>query len=369
MQKYGKEYYKYSSEKYGDVIKSIATNIKDFVNNMDDIRRHIHKLEKIPENYAPSIRAVKEKKGGSTVYYRSIHRPNHIEYFLMGFLKQLASKVFDEDLRINLKEERSDKPNSYSIISIKPVDSVIKKQSKSNFMVSNKCKDLLLEPQLMDQVLPFHILLNKNLEFVQLGDCLCRILGDYFSTHGIKLKTYFKLDIPPYIEFDYDSIMKNLNASFTISIRKEFLKDSRVNLTIRGKVAHLESSKYLWFTGSPKIECLHHIVVQIMTNRLKEASKKLALGKINTESILDQMFPREVAEKLMRNEKVQSVTTEIVTVLFTDIVGFTAICEQCDPEEITVMLNRLYIKFDFLCEKYQNYKVSISTNNLAYLTM
>jgi len=109
--------------------------------------------------------------------------------------------------------------------------------------------------------------------------------------------------------------------------------------------------------------------LQIMTNRLKEASKKLALGKINTESILDQMFPREVAEKLMRNEKVQSVTTEIVTVLFTDIVGFTAICEQCDPEEITVMLNRLYIKFDFLCEKYQNYKVSISTNNLAYLTM
>ena len=136
------------------------------------------------------------------------------------------------------------------------------------------------------------------------------------------MKTYFQLEIPPYIEFDYESITKNLNASFTISIRKEFLKDNQMNLMIRGKVAHLDSSKYLWFTGSPKIEYLHDIVgkfsmflsdiplhdktrevllvreqkhdvstlkrqLQVMTNRLKEASKKLALGKINTESILD----------------------------------------------------------------------------------
>ena len=54
------------------------------------------------------------------------------------------------------------------------------------------------------------------------------------------------------------------------------------------------------------------------------------------------------------------MTAEEVSILFTDIVGFTSICEKSDPEEVTYMLNNLYLQFDLLCEKYEVYKVIFS---------
>ena len=60
----------------------------------------------------------------------------------------------------------------------------------------------------------------------------------------------------------------------------------------------------------------------------------------------------------MLNQPVPAVSVEEVSILFTDIVGFTRICGECDPEEITTMLNSLYLEFDGLCEKYSSYKVN-----------
>ena len=61
----------------------------------------------------------------------------------------------------------------------------------------------------------------------------------------------------------------------------------------------------------------------------------------------------------MMNEPVPAVSVEHVSILFTDIVGFTRICGECDPDDITTMLNKLYLEFDVLCEKYRSYKVYV----------
>eukprot|EP00111_Clytia_hemisphaerica_P006236 TCONS_00018061-protein len=394
LSKYGMKYYEYCSEKYGGILKSIATNLTDFINNMDDIRKHIHKIEKIPDEFPPSIHATNDKKTLS-MYIQSSLGNKSLEYFMIGFIKRAALDLFGIRSRVSLKQERSD-PKDYSIVEIKAITSLIKKPSLSKLQMSGKCKDLILEPDVMDRVFPFHFILNDKFEITQLGDSLNRLLEQFIRNYGNHVQTYFQLDEPA-IDFTYSMVRKNLNTSFVVSLRREFV-DSEVaeneiaGLVLKGQFSFLESSKSLWFIGSPKVDYLKHFngqsnlflsdiplhdvtrevllvgeqkhsvetlknQLQIMTNRLKETSKELALGRINTESILDEMFPKDVADKLMRNQPVPTVTTESVTILFTDIVGFTSICEQCDPEEVTVMLNKLYINFDLLCEKYQNYKV------------
>lgn len=400
LNKYGLKYYDYCYEKYGDILKSIATNLTDFINNMDDIRRHIHKIEKIPDEFPPSIHAVDDKKALS-MYYQSSLENKHLDFFMMGFIKRAALVLFGIRSRVSLKQEhvRSD---DYSVIEIKSITSLIKKRSISKLKtMSSKCRDLILEPDLMDRIFPFHFIMNDKLEITQLGDSLNRLLEQYIPKHGHHVKTYFKLN-EPVIDFSVSAIKKNLNTSFIFSLRQEFVDHHQVtedgsptSLVLKGQISFLESSQSLWFIGSLKVDYLQnfngqsnlylsdiplhdvtrevllvgeqkHSVetlkkqLQIMTNRLKETSKELALGRINTESILDEMFPKDVADRLVRNLPVPTVTTESVTILFTDIVGFTAICEHCDPEEVTEMLNKLYIAFDYLCEKYQNYKVSVS---------
>ena len=46
-----------------------------------------------------------------------------------------------------------------------------------------------------------------------------------------------------------------------------------------------------------------------------------------------------------------------VTMLFSDIVGFTAICSQCSPLQVITMLNALYTRFDRQCGELDVYMV------------
>ncbi len=46
-----------------------------------------------------------------------------------------------------------------------------------------------------------------------------------------------------------------------------------------------------------------------------------------------------------------------MTILFTDVVGFTKICSQISPMQVVDMLNSMYTKFDNLTEKHRVYKV------------
>ena len=49
-----------------------------------------------------------------------------------------------------------------------------------------------------------------------------------------------------------------------------------------------------------------------------------------------------------------------VSILFSDVVGFTKICSNISPMEVIAMLNSMYTKFDGLTEKHRVYKVDLS---------
>lgn len=55
-----------------------------------------------------------------------------------------------------------------------------------------------------------------------------------------------------------------------------------------------------------------------------------------------------------------------VTILLSDIVGFTTICSQITPLEVVKLLNAMYSLFDSLSEKHKVYKVSVPEDHLTF---
>ncbi|TRY72842.1 hypothetical protein DNTS_001193 [Danionella cerebrum] len=90
---------------------------------------------------------------------------------------------------------------------------------------------------------------------------------------------------------------------------------------------------------------------------LEQAHQALEEEKRRTVELLFTIFPGNVAQRLWQGLPVQAKKFDDVTVLFSDIVGFTAICSRCSPMQVVTMLSQLYTRFDHHCGELDVYKV------------
>ena len=75
-----------------------------------------------------------------------------------------------------------------------------------------------------------------------------------------------------------------------------------------------------------------------------------------TVSLFD-IFPRHIAEALRDGHQVEPIQREMVTIFFSDIVGFTDISAMMEPIKVAGMLDRLYTKFDALSQHHEIFKL------------
>jgi class 3 adenylate cyclase len=73
--------------------------------------------------------------------------------------------------------------------------------------------------------------------------------------------------------------------------------------------------------------------------------------------MLYKVFPRHIADVLKNGGKVEPESHDIITIFFSDIVGFTTIAESLPPLKVANLLDQLYLKFDALAGKYDLFKI------------
>lgn len=92
---------------------------------------------------------------------------------------------------------------------------------------------------------------------------------------------------------------------------------------------------------------------------------ELSQAKKETEALLLNILPKEVAEDLKKSGKTQVKRYELASVLFTDFKNFTQLNENLDPELVVEELNKCFLAFDEICER--NNLEKIKTIGDAYM--
>ncbi|OWF44095.1 Guanylate cyclase 32E [Mizuhopecten yessoensis] len=98
---------------------------------------------------------------------------------------------------------------------------------------------------------------------------------------------------------------------------------------------------------------------------LVNKTRELMEEKKKTDSLLYQMVPKPVANKLQKNIHIDAEYFDSVTIMFSDIYGFAKMSTVCTPIAIVDLLNNLYRTIDDLLDDYNVYKVE--TINDCYM--
>ena len=90
---------------------------------------------------------------------------------------------------------------------------------------------------------------------------------------------------------------------------------------------------------------------------INKRTEDLIIEKEKTEALLANLLPKNTADELMAKGKATKIKYNFVTVLFSDIQGFTKIAEEMNPEILIDELDKFFFYFDSVVEKYRIEKI------------
>ncbi|XP_045162281.2 uncharacterized protein LOC123527053 [Mercenaria mercenaria] len=186
-----------------------------------------------------------------------------------------------------------------------------------------------------------------------------KLSGNYMSTE--KAEDYFDNST---FRVDYLYSLQEAVASRIIR---------RINTTVNGYTVNIifySVTASIVILACPFIMSFSEALTSNMqeySKILMKASDELNKERSKTDSLLYQMLPRPIADRLKRKSAVESEFFKSSTVMFTSVVNFIQMSIEYSPMELIDLLNILYSSIDNKIEMYDVYKVE--TINDTYMVV
>lgn len=320
-----------------------------------------------------------------------------VAYLLLGALKVLSKTLYNSDPVITLEPLEGDIQRFRFLFKTDdvPQEEVVVRTPDENLLqrpISNDAKDLKMTNSSFCKAFPWHFIMDENLDLVQIGNAFSKLFKNYMTSRAAT--HYFKFRRPVGLSLKFSEIIKRTNTPFLISLRAPVGRPDFIakGLEIKGQMVYCKGEKNtLMFVGSPFLDGLEGLtcnglfisdipiydatreVILVGEQARAQDGLKKRMDKLKKEveegheavskerkknvSLLQLIFPDEIAEKLWLGKQVDAQSFPDVTMLFSDIVGFTSICSTATPFMVISMLESLYRVFDEFCGIFDVYKV------------
>ncbi|XP_023308742.1 head-specific guanylate cyclase [Lucilia cuprina] len=322
-----------------------------------------------------------------------------IAWLLLGSLKALTRILFNLQVNIKIEPVEGDCRRYRYLFSLAKDgharESQVLKAEELPMQRSNSTSaaDLSMNSSSFCKAFPWHFIMNEDLELVQLGRGFSKLYKPFLADYGCLATTYFDFKRPKGLNMKFRDIVRRTYTPFLIALKNppDVQEFTAKGLEIKGQMVHCPESNSLLFMGSPFLDgldgltCnglfisdipLHDATREVilvgeqaraqdglrrrmdkLKSSIEEANAAVTKERKKNVSLLHLIFPAEIAERLWLGASIDAKTYPDVTILFSDIVGFTSICSRATPFMVISMLESLYKDFDEFCDMFDVYKV------------
>ena len=393
LEMFGEQFLLWCKESgYAKTLKLLGRSLKDFLTNLDALHDHLSII--YTKMNAPSFRC-SEENGTLLLHYYSARK---LDSIVIGVVKSVGRELYDSEVDVSFVVRKGPE-HDHSVFSIKEIGPCSNDVSCKEILVPviapiPFCKSISITPEMFCAVFPFHVIFDNDLNILQVGHSL-GVLLSYISNNSSsrKLLTYFKLE-RPHFEPSFQAILNHINTIYVLRLISQTTNTNELRLM--GQMIYMEMTGNMLFLCSPRIKSLEDLEsnkMYISDIPIHDAMRALIIMEVEKEMIrgdidmlqwtrqhldeemnkmkklLNDILPIPAMEALMANQQVEAELFESVTILFSDIEGFTKIGQSCPPEEVVNMLNELYHWFDLIVGWNDVYKVCILTELIRKILM
>lgn len=345
-----------------------------------------------------------------------------LESIVMGIVKSVAREYYNTEVEMRLLVQKGQKDSDHSIFSIREMayhSQTVAEGLAETEAINSFSDHQLISSETFCKAFPFHIIFDAKLRILQVGSSLSWVLPN-LKLKESQLDQYFALERPR-MKLWFDTILSHINTIFVLRMihgssgtgekgartdrLSVSLSSGKDPMRLRGQMIYAPESEAMLFLCSPRVKRLNDLEqrglylsdipihdatrgmlmmgqaaaaeftksvrLEELIIELKATQKSLEEEKRRMSDLLHQMLPISVADSLMAGQMVEAERFESVTILFSDVVGFTSICAHSEPMQIVNMLNRLYSMFDQVVGQNRVYKVrkSVTCEELTGLVM
>uniref|UniRef100_A0A0N5ALR4 guanylate cyclase n=1 Tax=Syphacia muris TaxID=451379 RepID=A0A0N5ALR4_9BILA len=114
------------------------------------------------------------------------------------------------------------------------------------------------------------------------------------------------------------------------------------------------------YLSLPNADGVHPNLLELVTkccSRTPELRPDATLTRKITDAALKKYYCRSIATELKAGRPVEAKVYHSVTIMYSDIVGFTSLCSESLPMQVVRLLNGVFRKFDMIISNNQCYKV------------
>jgi class 3 adenylate cyclase len=139
-----------------------------------------------------------------------------------------------------------------------------------------------------------------------------------------------------------------------------FALADRINLLKRdNEIKQQEIIRQLEINEKMQLQVNRELEIKVAERTAEVVSQKdkLAIEKANSDKLLLNILPAEIAEELKATGSAEARLSEVTTVLFADIKDFTTVASHLNPQELVADINEIFTRFDRIMEKYDIEKI------------